>query len=384
MACPKDDFPLPLIEIIVDNSYWFERMTFMDGFSGYKEIRMNSFDERHTSFMTPLRVYCYTVMPFGLKNVGATYQKAMMKIQHKTVESYVDDLAVKSNRGSDHLIDLGEVFQHLRKYNMKMNPLKCFFGVTSGRFLEFIIRKDGIQLDLAKVEAILKMPTLSTIKKLRSLQRKLAYIRRLISNLTGRCSPFSKIMKKGVTLKWSPECEATFRRLKEYLMKPLVLMVPVLEKDLILYTRALDHSLGALLAQKNDDGQEVALYYLSRVMIRAEHNYPLMEKDCLALMFTLSKLRHYLMLHRTQLVSRVNLIKVLMTKLGLLNPMMVKWPILLSQFDIEYVPQKAMKGQALVDFLATHLLQERSQLAGQLQDKLPLSVKVLLTQEACW
>lgn len=212
-------------------------------------------------------MYCYTVMPFGLKNAGATYQRAMIKIfkdlQHKLIESYVDDLAVTSRQGSDHLDDLREVFQQLRKYNLKMNPLKCFFGVTSGKFLGFIIRKNGIQLDPAKVEAILRMPSPSMIKEVRSLQGKLVYIRRFMSNLAGRCRPFSKIMKKGVTIEWSPECEVAFRRLKEYLTQPPVLMAPVPERDLILYTRAPNHSMGSLLAQKNDDGQEVTLCYVS-------------------------------------------------------------------------------------------------------------------------
>ncbi|XXG47440.1 hypothetical protein AAC387_Pa02g2086 [Persea americana] len=121
-ACPKDEFPLPIPEVMIDSTCRFERMTFMDGFSSYNQIKMHPEDERHTSFRTPFGVYCYTVMPFGLKNAGATYQRAMMKIfqdmQHKTVECYVDDLAVKSKREEDHLEDLREVFLRLRKHKL--------------------------------------------------------------------------------------------------------------------------------------------------------------------------------------------------------------------------------------------------------------------------
>ncbi|XXG68189.1 hypothetical protein AAC387_Pa06g1334 [Persea americana] len=134
-ACPKDEFPLPIPEVMIGNTCGFERMTFMDGFSGYNQIKMHPEDERHTSFRTLFGVYCYIVMPFGPKNAGATYQRAMMKIfqdmQHKTVECYVDDLAVKSKRKKDHLQDLQEVFLRLRKHKLQMNPLKCFFGVSS-------------------------------------------------------------------------------------------------------------------------------------------------------------------------------------------------------------------------------------------------------------
>ena len=153
-ACPKDEFPLPIPEVMIDNTCGFERMTFMDSFSGYNQIKMHPEDERHTSFRTPFGVYCYTVMPFGLKNAGATYQRAMMKIfqdmQHKTVECYVDDLAVKSKRKEDHLKDLREGFLRLCKHKLRMNPLKCFFGVSSGKFLGFIVRKAGIELTPSK------------------------------------------------------------------------------------------------------------------------------------------------------------------------------------------------------------------------------------------
>ena len=99
-----------------------------------------------------------------------------------------------------------------------MHPFKCFFRVASRKLLGFIIQKDGIQLDPAKVNAILEMPSPFTIKELKSLQGKSASNRRFISNLVGRCRPFSELIKKGVTFEWGLECEATFGHLKEYLM----------------------------------------------------------------------------------------------------------------------------------------------------------------------
>jgi len=111
-TCPKDEFPLPITDVMIDNTCGFERMSFMDDFLGYNQIKMYPDDEKHTSFRTPLGVYCYTVMPFGLKNAGATYQRAMNIIfrdhLRKTVECYVDDIAVKSRNKNDHLCDLRE------------------------------------------------------------------------------------------------------------------------------------------------------------------------------------------------------------------------------------------------------------------------------------
>ncbi|KAA0055957.1 uncharacterized protein E6C27_scaffold319G00830 [Cucumis melo var. makuwa] len=170
-ACPKDDFPLPITEIMVDATTGHEALSFMDGSSGYNQIRMALSDEEMTTFRTPKGIYCYKVMPFGLKNVGATYQRVMQKVfddmLHKYVECYVDDLVVKSKRRQDHLKDLKVVFDRLRKYQLRMNPLKCAFGVTSRKFLGFIVRYRGIEIDQSKIDAIQKMPrpkSLSVLK----------------------------------------------------------------------------------------------------------------------------------------------------------------------------------------------------------------------------
>ncbi|GKV49781.1 hypothetical protein SLEP1_g56513 [Rubroshorea leprosula] len=273
-ACPKDDFPLPIIELMVDATMGHEVLSFMDGFSGYNQIRMDPKDEELTAFRTPKGIYCYKVMPFGLKNAGATYQRAMQMIfsdmLHKLVECYVDDLVVKSERRDDHLNDLKVVFERLRKYQLKMNPLKCAFGVSSGKFLGFIVRHRGIEIDQSKIEAIVNMPPPKNLRELKSLQGKLAYIRRFISNLAGRCHPFSKLMKKDAPFVWDEACQNAFESIKEYLLHPPVLVAPVLGRPLILYIAAQEYSLGALLAQVNEEGKENALYYLSRTLVGAE------------------------------------------------------------------------------------------------------------------
>jgi len=135
-ACPKDDFPLPITELFVDATTWFGALSFMDGLSVYNQIKMNLEDEELSAFRTPQGIYCYTVMPFGLKNAGATYQRAMTIIFHNffhnLVECYVDDLVVKTKDGENDPHDLRRVFERLRMHQFKMNPLKCAFGVHQG------------------------------------------------------------------------------------------------------------------------------------------------------------------------------------------------------------------------------------------------------------
>ncbi|KAM1024584.1 hypothetical protein EV2_038916 [Malus domestica] len=147
----ENDFPLPIIEIMVDATTGHEALSFMDGSSRYNQIRMALENKELTAFRTPKGIYCYKVMPFGLKNAEATYQRAMQKIfndmLHKNVECYVDDVVVKTKKRLDHLKDLRIVFEKLQKYNLKMNPLKCAFGVTSGKFLDFIVKHRGNEVD---------------------------------------------------------------------------------------------------------------------------------------------------------------------------------------------------------------------------------------------
>ena len=371
-ACPKDEFPLPIIELLVDATTGFEALSFMDGFSGYNQIKMAPEDEELTAFRTPKGVYCYTVMPFGLKNAGATYQRAMTVIfndmLHNSIECYVDDLVVKTRKRERHLNDLKKVFDRLRKNQLKMNPLKCAFGVTSGKFLGFVVRYRGIEVDPSKIKAIMEMPPPRNLRELRGLQGRLAYIRRFISNLSGRCQPFTRLMRKDVPFVWDDACQNALSSIKEYLLKPPVLMAPIKGKPLILYIAALERSLGAMLAQNNEEGKENALYYLSRTLVGAEQNYTPIEKVCLALVFTVQKLRHYLLSHSITLISKADPLRYLMSK-PVPSGRLAKWSLLLSEFEIKYVSQKAIKGQALADFLAAHPVPDNMELPSNLPDE---------------
>ena len=126
--CPKDSFPLPRIDQIVDASAGHGMLSFLDAFSGYHRIPMHPPDEEKTSFITPRRLYCYNVIPLGLKNAGATYQRLVMKMFRpllgSTMEVYIDDTLVKSKQRQDHVTHLQQVFDLLREYGMKLNPLK--------------------------------------------------------------------------------------------------------------------------------------------------------------------------------------------------------------------------------------------------------------------
>jgi len=143
------------------------------------------------------------------------------------------------------------MFNIIRAHQLKMNPTKFFLGVSSGKFLGFIVTSKGILLDIDKVKSIQNMHLPKNLKELRGLQGRLAYIRRFITNLSGR-QPFTWLMKKGVSFIWDKGCQEAFEDIKRYLTKPPVLVAPTSGRSFLLYVKAMDHSLGALLAQKND------------------------------------------------------------------------------------------------------------------------------------
>ncbi|KAG9458187.1 hypothetical protein H6P81_002695 [Aristolochia fimbriata] len=257
-----------------------------------------------------------------------------------------------------------------------MNPLKCAFGVLSGKFLGFVVRHRGIEIDQTKIDVIQQMPEPKTLSELKSLQGHLAYIRRFISNLAGRCQPFSHLMKKDTPFEWDESCRRAFQNIKDYLMKPPVLMAPTSGKPLLLYIAAQEKSLGALLAQNDDQGKERPLYYLSRTMVGAELNYSPIEKTCLALIFAIQKLRHYLLAHSTNLISRADPLKFIMSR-PMLSGRLAKWALLLSEFEINFIPQKAIKGQGIANFLADHPIPAEWEVSESLHDEEVFYIEVL-------
>jgi len=187
----------------------------------------------------------------------------------KTVECYVDDIAVKNRAKSDHIVDLNTLFDIMRAHQLKMNLTKSFMGIASGKFLEFVMTSKGIHLDSEKVRAIQEIQPPKNLRELRGLQGRLAYIRRFIANLSQGCQPFTKLIKKGVSFIWDDACQQVLEEIKRYLMHSPVLTTSVSEVPFLIYVRAIDHYLRALLAQNNDQGHEEAIYYNSRTMIGA-------------------------------------------------------------------------------------------------------------------
>src|SRR3954468_9986433 len=218
-VCPKDHFPLPRIDQIVDSTSGCERLCFLDAYSGYHQIRLYERDEILTAFITPFGCFCYITMPFGLKNAGATYQRMMQNCLiwqiGRNAKVYVDDIVVKSAEGSSLLVDLAETFQSLRSYSIKLNPEKCVFGVPAGKLLGFMVSQRGIEANPENIAAIQNMKPTQKLRDVQKLTGCLAALSRFISRLGEKALPLYQLMKKILRLPVDRRSPDSFRRAEE-------------------------------------------------------------------------------------------------------------------------------------------------------------------------
>ncbi|XP_075499061.1 uncharacterized protein LOC142537427 [Primulina tabacum] len=255
-ACPKDCYPLPRIDQLVDSTSGFELLSFMDAYQGYHQRPMAREDQDKASFVTSGGTFCYVVMPFGLKNAGDTYQRLMSQVFQKqigrNIEVYVDDILIKTREMSCFIDDLTETFATLEKYEIKLNPAKCVFGVKSGKFLGFMVTDRGIEVNLEKIKAVIDMP-----------------------------SPQST--RDAQKFGWNEGCEQAFQDLKKYLSELSVLVKPEPGEKLWIYLSATEHAVSSVLIKKEGTDQR-PVYYVSHALRGAELKYSEVEKIALALL----------------------------------------------------------------------------------------------------
>jgi hypothetical protein len=206
--CPKDPFGLPQIDQVIDSTTGYDLLCFLDCYSGYHQIAIKEEDQEKTTFITPFGAYCYTTMSFGLKNAGATYQRAIQacfkRQLNKNIESHVDEVVVKTRNSNTLIADLEETFASLWGYWWKLNPNKCIFGIPSGKLLGFIISHRGIEANPDKISTITKMKAPTCIKDMQKLTGCMAALNRFISKLGERGLPFFKLLKHQEKFVWTP------------------------------------------------------------------------------------------------------------------------------------------------------------------------------------
>ncbi|GKV02675.1 hypothetical protein SLEP1_g15073 [Rubroshorea leprosula] len=351
-ACPKDPHPLPNVEKLVERAAGHERMSFLDASSGYHQVQLLLDDQEKTTFYAGDAIYCYVMMPFGLKNVGATYQKLVriiFKLQiGRNIEVYVDDMIVTSVRAEDHIDGLDETFQNLHRAQMKLNPLKCTFAVESGKFLGYVVSKKGIEINPEKVQAVRQMEPPNTVKDVQCLTGWVAGLHRFIARSVERCLPFFKALREPKNFQWTDECQQAFDELKQYLASAPLLSKPVDGECLYLYLGLTEEAVSSVLLREENKNQK-PICYVSKVLQGAEQNYPLAKKAAFALVCTARKLRAYFQSHQIVVYTDFPLRKILQKPE--LSGRLIEWSVELSEYDLKFQPRTTIKGQAVADFL---------------------------------
>ena len=350
-AYPKDSFPLPRIDQIVDASAGHDMLSFLDAFSGYHQIPIHPSDKEKCLSSTPPpppphRLYCYNVMPFGLKNAGATYQRLVTKMFQPllgtTMEVYIINMLVQSKWRPDHATHLQQDFDLLREYGMKLNSLKCAFGVSAGRFLGFMVTQKVIEENPAQLKAILHSPAPSSKKEIQHLTDRLAALGRFISQFTNRLKPFFTTLRGASRVEWNEECDRAFIAIKQYLTKPPILMCPQVEDTLYLYLEASDIAVSAALFKECGDAKLRQVFFVSKSLTDAETRYTHLEKAALALRTSAQKLRPYFQAHPVVVLTNLPL-RGTIHKLDL-SGRMAHWAMELSEYGIQYKPRLSKKG----------------------------------------
>jgi hypothetical protein len=355
-ACPKDEFPLPRIDSLVDAAASSELMSLLDCYSGYHQIWMKE-DEPKTSFITPSGTYCYLRMPKGLKNARGSFSSMTAKVLHsqigRNVLTYVDDIIVKSTKQENHISDLQETFANFRQAGLKLNPEKCVFGVKKGKFLGCLVSTKGIEANPSKIEAILRMEPPSTKKGTQRLAGRLASLNRFISRSAERNLPFFEIQKSAKVFQWGPAQQKAFEELKQYLIDITTLTPPAPEAPLLLYVATSHSAMSAALVQEKFEGQikkQAPVYFVSEVLSLSKKNYIELEKVLYAVLMASRKLQHYFQAFHIIVPSSQALKDIMRNKEA--TGRIGKWAAELNEFSIDYVHRSSIQSQALADFIA--------------------------------
>ena len=304
---------------------------------------MEEADQEKISFVTSQGLFCYKVMSFGLKNAGATYQRLMNKMFARqigrNVEIYVDDMQVKSLRKDEHLNNLQETFDTFWAYNMKLNPSKCVFGVTAGKFLRFMVSQRGIEVNPEKVRAIMDLAPPKIVKEVQSLNGKIAALNRFVSRATDKCLLFFCVLKR--SLEWTDKCQQVFEYLKLYLSAPPLLNPSKSGEELYLYLTISQAAVSIALIREEDELQK-PVYFTSQGFRGVEERYPPMDKLVFTLVTMKRKLKPFFQAY-TIVVLTDKPMRRAMSSLETAGRVAL-WAVELSEFDIRYRPHIAIKG----------------------------------------
>eukprot|EP00253_Pinus_taeda_P023260 PITA_23260 len=352
-ATQKDHFPLPFIDQVLDNLAVKKFFSFLDGFSGYNQIKIAPQDQDKTTFTSPWGTFAYRVLPFGLCNAPATFQRAVIGIfsdmLNDSLEIFMDDFTPYGTTFEYALQNLEKVLKRCIEAHLALSTENCHMmmnkGIVLGHFVSFL----GIQVDPAKIQVILTLPIPKTQTEVRSFLGHAGYCRRFIKDFSKIASPLFVLLTKNVEFKWTDDCEKAFDQLKHHLSTAPILRGPDWALPFHISSDASDTAIGAVLGQQQNS-LPYAIYFISKNMTPAELNYTVTEKEFLAVIYAINKFRHYITGYTTFVHTDHLAINYLMNK-SVTNARVTRWLLLLQEFDITIVDRPG-KENVVADFLS--------------------------------
>ncbi|RVW68085.1 Transposon Ty3-I Gag-Pol polyprotein [Vitis vinifera] len=308
----KDHFPLPFMDQVLERVSGHPFYCFLDGYSGYFQIEIDLEDQEKMTFTCPFGTFAYRRMPFGLCNAPATFQRCMLSIfsdmVERIMEVFMDDITVYGSSYEECLIHLEAVLHRCIEKDLVLNWEKCHFMVQKGIVLGHIISKNGIEVDKAKVELIVKLPPPTNDAK----------------------------------FVWDEKCQRSFEELKQFLTTAPIVRAPNWKLPFEVMCDSSDLAMGAVLGQR-EDGKPYVIYYASRTLNEAQKNYTTTEKELLAVVFALDKFHAYLVGSSIVVFTDHSALKYLLTKQDA-KARLIRWILLLQEFNLQIRDKKGVEN----------------------------------------
>ena len=341
-----DVFPLPRIDESLDLLSGTEYFSSLDLASGYWQVGMEPAAREKTAFTTHSGLYEFQVMPFGLCNAPATFQRLMENVLAGLARDkclvYLDDILVIGQSLDEHLSNLREVFSRLQRAGLRLKPTKCKLLRKEVEFLGHVVSRYGIKADPKKVTAVAEFPPPKDLRALRAFLGLTSYYRRFVPCFSAIAQPLYALTRKDTQFNWSAECETAFDHLKMILTKAPILAYPRFGEEFLLETDASGVGLGAVLSQEQPDKTIRPVAFASRTLQQHERNYGISELEGLGVVWAVKHFRHYLYGHRCTVFTDHEALKSL---LNTAHPSgkLARWGMALQELDlkIEYRPGKS-------------------------------------------